>query len=162
MFNDNDYWTQCIPTENLREDDGNTFFWCNVFFFYSYKIFKGSFMSHLYPLPTDYPQCSSPALLVYRSAATPITHKSLTNLSPFICVCGSPLKAMLQDWLLPISTISFWQATVSVTRHQLYTDVTWQGCSLVCNHKQGSCLQDRRGGDTGGAALKMHICGPVS
>lgn len=24
---------QCIPTENLREDDGNTFVCCNVFFF---------------------------------------------------------------------------------------------------------------------------------
>lgn len=49
-----------------------------------------------------------------------------TNLSAFICVGGSPLKALLQDWRSPISTISFWQAAGSVTWHQLCTDGTWQ------------------------------------
>lgn len=29
---------QCIPTENLREDDGNTFVCCNVFFFFFIHI----------------------------------------------------------------------------------------------------------------------------
>lgn len=49
-----------------------------------------------------------------------------TNLSAFICVGGSPLKALLQDWRSPISTISFWQAAGGVTWHQLCTDGTWQ------------------------------------
>lgn len=89
-------------------------------FFFSSQTYQGSFVSHLCLLQANLlTKCSSSALLAYRSAAAPITHKSLTNLSPFICVGGSPIKAMLQDWLLPISTISFWQATVRITRHQL-------------------------------------------
>ena len=54
-----------------------------------------------------------------------------TNLSAFICVGGSPLKALLQDWRSAISTISFWQAAGGVTWDQLYTDGTWQACRSV-------------------------------
>lgn len=70
-----------------------------------------------------------------------------TNLSPFICVGGSPLKAFLQDWRLPISTISFWQAAGGVTWHKLCTDGTWQAWqfSHVCHHRGCvACLMDRK------------------
>lgn len=53
-----------------------------------------------------------------------------TNLSALISVGGSPLKALLQDWRSPISTISFWQAAKGVTWDQLCTDDTWQATEL--------------------------------
>lgn len=55
MFNANGYLPQRIPTEKPHEDVGNTFV-CSIvcfFFFNSYKIFKGSFMSHRCLLETD-------------------------------------------------------------------------------------------------------------
>lgn len=54
-----------------------------------------------------------------------------TNLSALISVGGSPLKALLQDWRSPISTISFWQAAKGVTWDQLCTDDTWQAHRAV-------------------------------
>lgn len=63
-----------------------------------------------------------------------------TNLSAFICVGGSPLKALLQDWRSPISTISFWQAAGGVTWHQLCTDGTWQARRSVMSAITGGKL----------------------
>lgn len=69
---------------------------------------------------------------------TSLWHK--TNLSAFICVGGSPLKALLQDWHSPISTITFWQAAGGVTQHQLCTDVTWQAHRSVMSAITGDKL----------------------
>lgn len=75
-----------------------------------------------------------------RTRRLPASPWHKTNLSAFICVGGSPLKALLQDWRSPISTISFWQAAGGVTWHQLCTDGTWQACRSVMSAITGGKL----------------------
>ena len=81
-----------------------------------------------------------------------------TNLSAFICGGGSPLKALLQDWRSPISTISFWQAAGSVTWHQLCTDGTWQAHrSVMSAITGGNLVAGWRGKQIHSSYMKQHI-----
>lgn len=83
-------------------------------------------------------------------------HKS--NLSPFICVGGSPLKALLQDWRSPISTISFWQAAGGVTWDQLCTDGTWQARrSVMSAITGGKLVAGWTGKQRQNSCIKTHI-----
>ena len=75
-----------------------------------------------------------------RTRRLPTSPWHKTNLSAFICVGGSPLKALLQDWRSPISTISFWQAAGGVTWHQLCADGTWQARRSVMSAITGGKL----------------------
>lgn len=98
---------------------------------------------------TDYMRHCGPALLPLPCGVVDVFDDpqdlDKTNLSSFICVGGSPLKALLQDWRSPISTISFWQAAGGVTWSLLCTDATWQASrsvmSAITGGKVSACCR---------------------
>lgn len=115
----------------------------------------------LFPL---HPQTDHSAVVLPSRPAGQRTHRlpaspwHKTNLSAFICVGGSCLKALLQDWRSPISTISFWQATGGVTWHQLCTDGTWQARRSVMSAITGAKLVAQRTGKQRWNSWIKHAC----
>lgn len=93
------------------------------------------------PLQTD---CSTSWPSGHWTHRLPTSPWHKTNLRAFICVGGSPPKAWLQDWRLPINAISFWQAARGVSWHHLYTDTTWQATSQSRLPLRGVSYKTRR------------------